>query len=102
MLILWYAGRRREDRPLPRHLLSMAHASVAGEKNQATEKTKSSASRQMHFLRCTSGGQSQKAIPGLSLCPLPSFLPSFLRPSRPSVRFQAGGDVAPSSLLRCH
>lgn len=56
-------GGRTAPCPAPS---SLWHTPLSpGKKKQATEKTKSSASRQTHFLRCTSGGRSQKAVPGL-------------------------------------
>lgn len=63
-------------RPAPS---SMAHRSVAGSTKKGK---KSSASRQTHFLRCTSCGRSQRAsLSGLAAPPssfLPSVLPSLL------------------------
>lgn len=94
MLILWYAGRRREDPPL----LSLWHTALSPRLCKQKQKggRESWASRQKHFLRCTSCGWSQRSA-SWSHCSaffLPTSLSYFLT-------FWAG-DVAPSSLLRCH
>lgn len=97
MLILWYAGRRREEPP-PSSLYGTLLCRRGEHKQRGG--SESSASRQKHFLRCTSCGWSQRSA-SWSHCStffLPTspiyFLTSFLP-------FRAG-DVAPSSLLRCH
>lgn len=90
ILILWYAGRRREDRPLthPSPHPPLWHIALTKAKRTNKQK-KSSVFRLTHFQCCTSCGRSQMV---LQLCLLSSFLASFLR----------AGDVTPSSLLRCH
>lgn len=106
MLILWYAGRRREDHP-PTPTYSRPPSSPYGtplcrrgkQKHKQKGGRESLASRQKHFPRCTSCGWSLKvSLLGLTAPPSlfqpPSTLPSFL-PLR-------AGDVTPSSLLRCH
>lgn len=101
MLILWYAGRRREEPRPP--LLSLWHTALSPrsclEKNnkKTTKKTRkrnqkggreSSASKQKHFLCCTSCGWSQRStswshcsaffLPTSPTSFLATFLPSFL------------------------
>lgn len=104
MLILWYAGRRREDPQPP--LLSLWHTALSPRSCKQKHKQKGgrerSASRQKHFLRCTSCGWSQRSA-SWSHCSaffLPTSPTSFLKTSL--LPFFRAGDVAPSSLLRCH
>lgn len=88
MLILWYAGRRREDhpRPPPSSLYGTLLCRRSKQKHKQKGGRESSASRQKHFLRCTSCGWSQRSASLVSLLRLlssnlpwpPSSLPSFL------------------------
>lgn len=99
--------RKEEGGAPPPPPLSVAHCSVAEvvfEKKKVTKQNRkggreSSASRQKHFLCCTSCGWSQRSTSwshcsAFFLPTSPKLLPSFL-PSR-------AGDDALSSLLRCH
>lgn len=106
MLILWYAGRRREEPRPPSSLCGtlLCRRGRVWKKKKVTKQNRkggreSSASRQKHFLCCTSCGWSQRSTSwshcsAFFLPTSPKLLPSFL-PSR-------AGDDALSSLLRCH
>lgn len=104
MLILWYAGRRREEPRPPSSLCGTLLCRRGRVWKKVTKQNRkggreSSASRQKHFLCCTSCGWSQRSTSwshcsAFFLPTSPKLLPSFL-PSR-------AGDDALSSLLRCH
>lgn len=60
MLSLWYAGRRREEPP-PSSLYGTLLCRWGKQKHKQKGGRESSASRQKHFLRCTSCGWSQRS-----------------------------------------
>ncbi|KAG7238964.1 hypothetical protein INR49_030515 [Caranx melampygus] len=107
---------RKEEGGAP-PLLSLWHTDLSPRSCKQKHKQKggreSSASRQKHFLHCTSCGWSQRSA-SWSHCSafflptspttFPSFPPSFLPSFLPSFFFffSRASDVAPSSLLRCH
>lgn len=102
MLILWSAGRRREEPPSSLYGTLLCRRGRVHKKQKREGGGERSASRQKHFLRCTSCGWSQRSASwshcsAFFLPTSPSLLPSVL----PSFLFRAG-DVTPSSLLRCH
>lgn len=104
---------RKEEGGAPPRLLSLWHTALSPRscKKKQTNKKKtqkggreSSASRQKHFLRCTSCGWSQRSA-SWSHCSaffLPTSPTSFLTTFLPSFLPTRAGDDALSSLLRCH